>query len=317
MKLSTFDIGRIKALHFLLEEAHVGRAARHLGITPAAASNALRRLREDFGDPLLVRHGRSLIRTRLGNALRGPARDVVDGSNRLLQTAQPFDPATFQGELPIAMADHVAVVLLPVIERLVRDSAPRARLTIAPIPEAVPDWLERTGGVLVGPAGGSALAGMGSEALLFDPLYSDDYVAVLRAGHPLASGYWDTAAYARLDHILVTPRGRTQRSEIDDLLATIGLSRRITRVVSSFVLALPLVAQSDGICCVPRLFASRMPMSGLMLRTLPFEPVQLSMAAVTHRVHGGDAAIDYIKTLLRQALGVVLPAPSANPPPSP
>lgn len=48
MKGSSFELNHTRALHHLLEEAHVARAARKLGITPAAASNALRRLRADL-----------------------------------------------------------------------------------------------------------------------------------------------------------------------------------------------------------------------------------------------------------------------------
>ena len=77
MNVSTFDFNHVKALHFLLEESHVGRAAARLGITAAATSNALRRLRDELGDPLLVKKGRGLVRTRLGEELRGPAREVV------------------------------------------------------------------------------------------------------------------------------------------------------------------------------------------------------------------------------------------------
>ena len=74
MKVSQFDLNHGRALHQLLEEAHVARAAKGLGITPAAASNALRRLREEFEDPLLVRQGRTLVRTPLAEALRRPTR---------------------------------------------------------------------------------------------------------------------------------------------------------------------------------------------------------------------------------------------------
>jgi hypothetical protein len=71
MKSSSFDLNHARALHHLLEQANVTRAAHKLGITPAAASNALQRLRVDFGDPLLVRSGRTLARTFPGWTRRG------------------------------------------------------------------------------------------------------------------------------------------------------------------------------------------------------------------------------------------------------
>lgn len=311
MKLSTFDISRIKALYHLLAEAHVGRAAGHLGITPAAASNALRRLREDFGDPLLVRNGRGLVRTRIGNELLAPARHVMEASEQLLHAARPFEPAGFSGQLPIAMAEHVAAVLLPEIDRLARARTPHAQLMISAIPEAVSDWVERTGGVLVGPVGAFAAAVEGDK-LSIEPLYEDHYVVALRSGHAFAARDLDVDSYAALDHVLVTPRGRTQRSDIDEQLAERGLERRIARVLPSFTLALPLVAQSDFITTVPRLYARRMSHQGMVVRNLPLATPPLAMGMIVHPAHRADAAVLFTKQLLKDALAAAEFSPPAS-----
>ncbi len=301
MKLSTFEISRIKALHYLLEEAHVGRAAQHLRITPAAASNALRRLREDFGDPLLIRHGRGLVRTRLGNELRGPTREVVEAAKRLLSATRTFDPGTFRGEVLISMSDHVAAVLLPEIDRIARRIAPHATLTVAAIPEDVPAWLERNAGVLVGPVGGFAAA-EASDRLLIEPFYEDHYVTALRSGHAFETRAWDAPAYAGIDHILVTPRGRSQFSDIDRRLDELGLSRRIARIVPSFTLALALVADSDLITTLPALYARRVPLSGITLRRTPVDTSPLAMGLLVHPAHAEDAVTRFTKEVLRGAL---------------
>ena len=90
--MNGLDLNHARALHFLLEEANVARAARKLGITPAAASNALRRLRADFGDQLLVRSGRTLARTPRADDLRAPAKAVMVAAERLFERGRPFDP---------------------------------------------------------------------------------------------------------------------------------------------------------------------------------------------------------------------------------
>ena len=99
MKASFFDLNHARALNHLLEEANVTRAARKLGITPAAASNALRRLRVDFGDPLLVRSGRTLARTPRADELRRPAKEVMLAAERLFEQGHPFDPTTASWEI--------------------------------------------------------------------------------------------------------------------------------------------------------------------------------------------------------------------------
>lgn len=304
MKLSTFDLNRARTLHLLLEEAHVGRAAGRLAITPAAASNALRRLREDLGDPLLVKQGRGLVRTRLGEELRGPARAVVEAAERLLRAARPFTPADYRGPLPIAMAEHVAAVLLPALDRLVQARAPHATLAIAAIPVAVADWLERTGGVLVSPSGAFAATEAG-DSLLAEPFYDERYVCVMRHGHPSLRRRWDVAAYAAQGHVLVMPRGRTPHSDVDEHLAARGLARRIVRVVPSFSLALGMVAGSDLITTMPERYARHLPLDGVGIRPMPVRLPPLAMKLAVHPAHAADARAGFVKALLREALRAV------------
>jgi DNA-binding transcriptional LysR family regulator len=304
VNISAFDLNHAKALHFLLEEAHVGRAATRLGITPAAASNALRRLRVELGDPLLVKKGRGLVRSRVGEALRDSAREVVVAAERLLRTAAPFEPATFRGQLPIVMAEHIASVLLLWLDRLARARAPHATLAISPIPLAVPEWLERSGGVLVGPAGGFAVTDE-SDGLVAEAFYEDRYVCAMRRGHPLATRPWSAAVFAAQEHVLVTPRGRSQRSDVDEQLEAHGLSRRITRVVPSFTLALSLIHDSDVIVTIPERSARRMPSDGVAIREVPLRLRPLAMKLVVHPAHAADERTRFVKELLYAALRTV------------
>ncbi|MBV9078108.1 MAG: LysR family transcriptional regulator [Methylobacteriaceae bacterium] len=306
MNLSGFDLGRVTALHLLLEEAHVGRAAGRLGITPAAASNALRRLREDFRDPLLVQRGRGVVRTRVGEALREPARAVIAAAEALLAASRPFDPSTFAGPLAIALAEHVAASLLPELDRLARERAPHAQLAIAPIPDDPAAWLERTRGVLVGPMGPFAAA-TEADGLTSEPLYRDRYVVACRAAHPASGRRWNAATYAGLEHVLVLPRGRTARSGIDERLAAKGLSRRVVRIVPSFTLALELVKRSDAITTMPEFYARHARLDAIVLRELPFRSPMLDMAAIVHPAHERDEAIRFVKDLLRAALAAGRP----------
>lgn len=299
MKVSAFDLNHVKALHFLLEEAHVGRAARHLGITPAAASNALRRLRDELGDGLLVKSGRGLVRTRLGEDLRGPARDVVAAAEQVLRVALPFHPNTFKGE-PIALAEHVAALLVPELDRLARARAPMAKLSITSVPLAVTDWLERTGGVLISPSGTFAAASA-ADRLSMEPFYEDRYVCVLRRGHPLERRRWNAHTYAAQEHVVVTPRGRSQRSDVDEQLDERGLSRRVVRVLPSFTLALSLVARSDLLTTMPTRCARTMLHGGLRMREVPLPLRPLAMNLVVHPAHANDGRVQFAKQLLRDA----------------
>src|SRR5580692_2492636 len=64
--LRNLDLNLIHPLHALLEECHVTRAAKRSFLSQSAMSRALERLRDTFGDPLLVRNGRGYERTVRG-----------------------------------------------------------------------------------------------------------------------------------------------------------------------------------------------------------------------------------------------------------
>src|SRR5258706_707683 len=154
MKGSSFDLNHARALHHLLEEAQVSRAAHKLGITPAAASNALHRLRVDFGDPLLVRSGRMLTRTTRAEELRGPAKQVMLAAERLFEQGRPFDPATASWEIILTASDRSAELLLPTLDRFLRERAPRAQLSVRTMTVDIGAFLRERGGIAIVPKGG-------------------------------------------------------------------------------------------------------------------------------------------------------------------
>ncbi|WP_437904328.1 LysR family transcriptional regulator [Sorangium sp. So ce327] len=63
VNLSSIDLNLLHVLAVTLEERSATRAARRLGVTQSAVSNALARARELLGDPLLVRDGHGMAPT--------------------------------------------------------------------------------------------------------------------------------------------------------------------------------------------------------------------------------------------------------------
>jgi DNA-binding transcriptional LysR family regulator len=73
VNLATVDLNLLQVLATVLEERSATRAARRLHVTPSAVSNALRRVRDLFDDPLVVRRPRnSRAPERLNSSRLGP-----------------------------------------------------------------------------------------------------------------------------------------------------------------------------------------------------------------------------------------------------
>jgi DNA-binding transcriptional LysR family regulator len=293
MKLSGFDLNHVRALHFLLEEAHVARAARRLGITPPAASNALARLRRDFGDPLLIRSGRGFVRTALAEELRAPAREMMEAAERLLASAVPFDPPTYEGAFVLAGADRIVDLLAGPLDAALAALAPRATLHL------------RT---LTGPQGGSDVGGLLvvpalTHRLHAEPLFVERYVVVFRRGHPLLDSAWAPEQFAAADHVLVTPRGDSARGVVDDVLQRYGLARRVTRVVTSFRTALALVETSDRVVTVPSsLVAGGRAPEGVVVRPPPIDLPAIHMQAAWGARENEDPRYRWFRGVVRTAV---------------
>src|SRR5579859_7256507 len=125
MNLALIDLNLLVALDALIAEAHVGRAARKIGLSQPAASHALGRLRELLNDPLLVRAGARMELTPRARSLREPLAEALRRVQGVL-AAESFEPARSTRRFCVMMQDHVAhLVLPPLVKRVNREGISR------------------------------------------------------------------------------------------------------------------------------------------------------------------------------------------------
>lgn len=143
MRLDRFDLNLLIALDALLEERNVTRAAERLCIGQSAASAALARLREYFGDELLIQVGRELRPTPMARSLAEPVRDTLLRARATLSLRPDFDPATAQREFTIAASDYVNHVLLCDVLRRLAVQAPGLAIRLQSLPRDLFEQFER------------------------------------------------------------------------------------------------------------------------------------------------------------------------------
>src|SRR3954471_6938179 len=131
VNLALVDLNLLVALDALLAEGHVGRAARRLARSQPAVSHSLARLRELFGDALLVRIGARMELTPRALGLRESLPGALERVQSLL-AAESFVPATSSRRFQIVIHDHLADLVVPAIVRRMSTEAPRARLEVLP-----------------------------------------------------------------------------------------------------------------------------------------------------------------------------------------
>jgi DNA-binding transcriptional LysR family regulator len=96
MNIERVDLNLLVYLDVLLREASVTRAAQQLGITQPAMSNGLKRLRDLFNDPLLVRTSEGMTATERAQSLQPLVRHVLADIEQVIEPVSQFNPGSSQ-----------------------------------------------------------------------------------------------------------------------------------------------------------------------------------------------------------------------------
>lgn len=268
------DLGQLRILVALVEEANVTRAARRLGMSQPAASAALARLRDSLRDDILVRQGQRMVPTARALELAEAARPHLAALQAAWAGARPFDPATDARLFRLGCTDAVALALLPSLSARLAAAAPRCDLSLR-----IGDYRSLPGMLETGEAG--TIAGW----LRDDPAASTrirvlrhaPWVMLRDAASPAIAG--DIAAFCVRPHALVTPAGDLN-GPMDRLLAERGLARRVALGVSQFALLLAVLPGTDRLATVPDFVAWRLAALG----SLAIEPLPLPLPPVTNNL---------------------------------
>ncbi len=274
--LSSIDLNLLVVLRALLRERHVTRAASAVGLSQSATSHALARLRELCDDPLLVRAGKALELTpRAARLLPSLERGLSD--LQAVVSAEPaFEPASARRVFTLAMADYGIAVLLTPLLRELEHAAPNVDLSVVSFPNLA-EMLE---------AGSVDLALVSKEQFSgpfsTQDLFKDGFMCMVRSDHPSVKAKLSLDTYASLRHVLVAPSG-TPGSIVDTELARLGVTRRITARVSSFLVAPLVVAETDFIATLPaRLARTQAQRYGVRLVPPPLRLPEFTLAMAWH-----------------------------------
>ena len=273
MRRGAADLNLLLVFEAVLQDRSVSKAAVRLGLSQPAMSHALKRLRHMLKDELFVRTPAGMVPTPRAEALAWPVRRALTGLEEILEP-ETFVPASAERRFVVAVNNYAAVVLAPAIAARCVALAPRIRLTMRPSGTLdLVDLLDRGELDLVLSSPIRHLDRIGSAVLL-----ADDYVAVMRGGHPNAGQPLSLALLASIPHLLVSS-SPDDLGFIDSALQASGLARTIA-VEAPFLATGRIIMQSDMIAILARNVARVLGQSyPVELRDIPIDgdEVVLSM----------------------------------------
>lgn len=242
-----------KQLEYFLAIASHGSfssAAHSLRIAQPTLSYAIRGLEHEVGAALFRRMGRGVRLTPTGEALIGPARQVLRDFTRVLTAAQEVT-GLVSGRLDIVAVTTLAVDPLTAFVGAFRNRYPGVEFSVID-PEnaaAVVDIVRR----------GQCEVGLTEHDVsaagldMFD-LPEQEVLAVLPPSAPTSADALGLDELADLDQV-TTPRGTTTRNVLDSVLALTGRPPRIAVETAHRAAIVPLVLAGAGAALLPRRLA--------------------------------------------------------------
>ena len=292
------DIYLLRCLVALVTEVHVTRAAERMGTTQPAMSNTLGRLRELFGDPILVRTEKGMVPTRRALEIAASLREAVDRIDNTLSDAAEFDPGhTMRFE--VAASESIVFVLMPALTARLRQLAPGVTLRVH-IPDLarVRQLLEEGQADLL-----LSTTRHAPEGLRSSPLLRQRLIVIASNTHP---GIQQTItqeqylAWPHACHMIGRGGGSPVETSVDEVLIQRDLARIVGVWLPSPVSLPVIVARTDLLATIPERVARHFqPSLGLQVLEppLPFPGVQINM--FWHDRMHNNAAHRWLRQVLR------------------
>lgn len=238
------DLNLLKVFQALASELNATRAAVRLGVSQAAVSASLKRLRLLYGDPLFRRTQRGLQATPRAILLQ-PA--ISEALRIVGETLEPAQNARSQPThlFRIGLSDDFEMAFGAEILRLVREQLPRTRLVFRQTNAAMAAAALHDREFDLALVSGS----LGDARIRHQSLGSSDYRIVFDPATRAGQGAFTLQEFLDCDHLLVSFSGITGIT--DDVLAEHGLKRTVGAATTHFA-GLPfLLRGSPHLATIP------------------------------------------------------------------
>ena len=286
MNVNRVDLNLLVYLDALLRERNVTQAANQLNLSQPAMSNGLRRLRELFDDPLLVRTSDGMTPTERALELEPLVRDVLMNIEQAVQPRSAFEPGEAQRVFRIMASDYAESTLLPVVLDKLRTVGPGITLDIM-TPSDVSFLDVERGKVDMVINRFDAMP----QSFHQIHLWNDTFTCVLSPQNPVLEN-WTLEGYLAANHVWVSKTGMgvgvgvdpddVQRlGWVDVALDKLDKKRQIRVFTRHYQAAMTLAEQNDLIVTLPtRATHLKRDNPRVVLREPPLDipPLELKMA---------------------------------------
>jgi DNA-binding transcriptional LysR family regulator len=292
------DLNLFHVLDAIYTYGGVSAAARVLHLTQPAVTHALKRLRDQLGDPLFVRQGNRLLPTEKVRTMMPAVQAHLEGLHASVHAQPSFDPARLERAFTVGFRDILESIALPAVMARLEREAPHVRVASHRI---VADEAERElrAGTLSLVVDRPLRAG---PQIVHQHLADETLVVLMRAGHPLSSQL-KLGDYLAAGHVTVSPLG--EASALDVLLRQSGKFRHVRLVCQHYFSACEIASRTDLLMTAPRSYALHISsMLSIAMVPLPVKLKAIPIMGYWHESTHDDPAHAWFRQCIVDAIAV-------------
>jgi LysR family nod box-dependent transcriptional activator len=300
-RLRSLDLNLLPVLRQLLRARNVTRAAETLNMSQSAVSEALKRLRTEFGDPLLVKVGRRMEPTAFAISLAEAVEQLVSDMEALFAPPEVV-PGEIRRQFVIATADSTLLTIGARLIRALSIEAPGVGVQCVDVQWVTQRMLESGElDLIVLPNVAAGRVGT-TETLQTDRLksmllYEEDFVCICRAGHPVVAKGLDARTWQ--ESTTVSFRANPGSRLFGKLP---GLTSADQIFVPQFSLLPFLVAETDAIAMIQRQLAEQFArFLDIAILPLPVRSRTIEVRGFWSAIHQNDPAHTWFRGVLERA----------------
>lgn len=297
-RLRNIDLNLLKVFNAIFSEKNISQAAAMLCVSQPAVSNALRRLREIYDDPLFVRTSNGMVPTPKAIELSVPLGNSLKSIDNTLIVKDLFQPSTSQRIFTLSLTDYGEFFFLPKIIRRLEKEAPGIEIACLPdfgssltlemksgSVDIVWDWLP-----------------VNDPDYFIEQIFEDKGCCLVRKDHPIIKGELNLKMFLEAEHVALLPT-RSRNPRIERALEKKGLARKVVAEVSHLVVMPQIVATTNLIATMPsrlaNFYGEKM---GLQVLPNPIYQDTVPVYQMWHRHFEDDDGHKWLRNLMKDVV---------------
>ncbi|MFS8977891.1 LysR family transcriptional regulator [Cupriavidus necator] len=288
------DLNLLYIFEALWRDRSVTGAAESLGLTQAAVSSALKRMRAEYGDKLFTLVGRRMEPTPYTTTIAQQLLDALAMVRNTFVEEAKFDPLTSRRLFTVRTRDIGEVVHLPALMQKLQVEAPyiKMRTVFKPIDET-----------LSGLSNGRIDFALGflpslETGIHRRQLFKQYYVCVMRKGHPLAEQELTTELFCEQQHLLVETSGSGHKA-LEKALIDAGARHQIRMRLPQYLSAPHFIIASDLLWCAPAILVKTlMPHFALITKPMPLQLPDFDIGIYWHDRYHRDPGNKWLRDFI-------------------